>query len=999
MTSYAEALQHYQGGQLQEAEAHCRTLLERDADDAQALNLLGVIAHQTGRTEEAAAWLSKAADLDSANAEYHYNLGVALQVLGRLDEAITSYGHVLRLQPGRAEAHNNLGHALLSRNRLDAAQACFAEALRLRPDYAEALSNRGEALRRQGRPDEAVACLHEAVSKRPNFADAYLALGRALADQGDVDEAEAMLAKVLELSPGCAEAHNLMGLQFLRQGQLEAAEDRFRLAVEHNAADAEGHNNLGVVLREKKRPDEARACFYRALALAPEFAGAHNNLGRICEDRGRLEEAAARYRLALCYEPRNAAFHNNLGNALIALSRPEEALRCYQEAVRLQPAEPVYFSNLANALTLTGRPEEAEVCCRQSLILRPDFADGRHNLAITLAAQGKFDEALVDNEEALRLAPEHPGARNCRALWRLQKGDFARGWPEYEWRWRIPGVQRRDFDKPAWDGTLLDGRTILLYAEQALGDTIQFIRYAPLVKARGGTVIVECPPSLVRLVGSCAGIDQVVPRGTALPPFDVQAALLSVPGLVGTTLETVPACVPYLSADPPLVARWREELQGPALFKIGIAWQGSATFAGDRMRSVPLRHFAELARIPGVRLFSLQKGAARDQVRALARTFTVTDLGSTLDEGGAAFTDTAAVMMNLDLVISTDTSIAHLAGALGVPVWVVLAIGPDWRWLRAGETCPWYPTMRLFRQTRAHDWDEVFERAAAALRQELVKRSPARADVSAASPAPSRPARATVCILTFGDHPQFFRRCLDSVLRHTPLGRIELRLGFNEAPASLEYARQVLQAEAGAAQSHVIGGGVRRFCYVSRDHLQVRLWDSPINLYKEPMARLMLHDVPIDTDYLVWLDDDSFVEEGWWQCLCPLFDRSVDYIGQAWWFDFLPGQEEMIRAQPWFRGVPFEHRHGRPGAWFMTGGFFAIRAERLREANFPDTLREWKGATLKQYGGDTLLGEIAHQLGWARAAFDTHVRINVDLEGKYPAPRRGGDSRQFGADR
>ena len=170
------------------------------------------------------------------------------------------------------------------------------------------------------------------------------------------------------------------------------------------------------------------------------------------------------------------------------------------------------------------------------------------------------------------------------------------------------------------------------------------------------------------------------------------------------------------------------------------------------------------------------------------------------------------------------------------------------------------------------------------------------------------------------------------------------------------------------------------------------------NLYKEPMARLMLHDVPLATDYVVWFDDDSFVEEGWWEALCPLFDRRVDYIGQPWWLDYLPGQEEMIRNQPWYRGVPFEHRGGRPGVGFMTGGFLAVRSERLREADFPDTERAWKGDTLKQYGGDTMLGEIARQLGWTRAAHDTHVKVNVDLEGRHPAPRRGGTGRQFGAD-
>jgi Flp pilus assembly protein TadD len=931
MTALAQALDDFNAGRWREAETACQAIVERHPDDAKALNLLGVLAHRAGQNEEAERWLRRAIGVDAENPEYHYNLGVALQVLGRLEEAITTYKHVLRLQPARAEAHNNLGYASLLQNRLEDAHLSFAEALRLRANYSEAQRNRGEAFRRQG-------------------------------------------------------------LLFLQKGKLDEAQGRFELATRDNGEDAEAHNHLGVVHRQQKRLDEAVACFYRALALRPEYGSAHNNLGRVCEDRGRLEEAVARYRLALCYAPKDASIHNNLGNALLRLSRADEALICYQQASQIDGAEPVYFSNLANALTLAGRPEEAEVCCRRALSLRPSYVDALHNKAITLAAQGKFEEALTENEKALKLEPNHAGAHNCRALWWLQGGDFARGWPEYKWRWRVTGVKAREFGELAWDGTAPEGRTILLYCEQALGDTIQFIRYAPLVKALGATVIVECQRPLAQLLASCPGIDQLVPRGTPLPPFDMQAALLSLPGLLNTTLETIPAHVPYLHADPDLVAGWRCELANPGTFKVGIAWQGSATFAGDRMRSAKLNQFAPLARVPGVRLYGLQKGPGRDQIRAALRVFSLTDLGSTLDEGGGAFMDTAAVMMNLDLVITTDTSVAHLAGALGVPVWVALSLGPDWRWLRDREECPWYPSMRLFRQKRLHDWEEVFERVADELRQ----RAHASLSADTREPVTLRPARATVCILTYGDHVPYFRRCLDSVLRQTPPGRIELRLGFNDAPASLEYARRGLPTES-AVESHTLPSGVRRSSYVSRDGLLVRLWDSPANLYKEPMSRIMYHDLPLGTDYVVWLDDDSFVEEGWWQALCPLLDRGVDYIGQEWWVKYLPGQEDMIRVQPWYRGVPFQRRAGKTGSWFMTGGFMVIRSQWLREVNFPDTEQDWKGDTLKQYGGDTLLGEIAHQLGWTRVVHDTHVKVNVDLEGKHPAPRRGGTGRQFGA--
>src|SRR5262249_11225967 len=242
----------------------------------------------------------------------------------------------------------------------------------------------------------------------------------------------------------------------------------------------------------------------------------------------------------------------------------------------------------------------------------------------------------------------------------------------------------------------------------------------------------------------------------------------------------------YIRPDPARAARWRRELSDGA-FKIGVAWQGSPTFAGDRTRSAPLRHFAPVGRVPGVRLYGLQKGPAREQIRDVARLFTLTDLGSTLDEGVGAFTDTAAVMVNLDLVVTTDTSVAHLAGALGVPVWVALSAGPDWRWLVGREDCPWYPTMRLFRQSRPHDWDEGFERIAAELPRED-RRPPGRGAADGGPPG------ATVCILPYGDPLPYFRRCLESVLRHTPPGRFELRLGFNDAPASRAYALACLAA-------------------------------------------------------------------------------------------------------------------------------------------------------------------------------------------------------------
>jgi hypothetical protein len=298
---------------------------------------------------------------------------------------------------------------------------------------------------------------------------------------------------------------------------------------------------------------------------------------------------------------------------------------------------------------------------------------------------------------------------------RLLRGDFEGGWQDYEQRWAQPNVILRSFHEPRWDGSPLEGKSIFVYAEQGLGDTIQFIRYLPLIKERGGTVLFGSPPGLERLFSGIPGVDRLIAGGAAVPPFDVQAPLLSLPGIFGTTLATIPAAVPYLRADPGLVDHWRGELAPLEGFKIGVAWQGSPKNTGDRYRSFPLTHFESLARVPGVQLVSLQKGPGAEQMSGIGERFPILDLSDRLDKAGA-FLDTAAVMMNLDLVVTADTAVAHLAGALGVPVWTLLMLTPDWRWLLDRSDTPWYPTMHLFRQKRFGDWAEAFEHIAAELR-------------------------------------------------------------------------------------------------------------------------------------------------------------------------------------------------------------------------------------------------------------------------------------------
>jgi hypothetical protein len=383
--------------------------------------------------------------------------------------------------------------------------------------------------------------------------------------------------------------------------------------------------------------------------------------------------------------------------------------------------------NLGVSLSDLGQFDEALVWLRGAVRLRPDSADAWDNVGMTLARQGHWDEAMKCYDEAIRLRPDFGEARRNRALGWLAHGDFERGFPESEWRLKCRNPPGFDFPPPRWGGEPLDGRTILLHYEQGLGDTLQFIRFAPLVKQRGGRVWLYCQASLVRLMSLCQGVDLVFDNKSPVPDFQLHVNLMSVPAIVGTTAATFPS-KPYLAADGATIGRWRQALSRAlgvadldSIFKVGIAWQGNPQNRIDRWRSFPLAHFSQIAQFSGVRLINLQKGAGTEQLAALAGQFPVVQLDGRIEglDDGRDFLDTAAVMSLLDLVITPETAVAHLAGGMGVRTWVALSHVGDWRWMVDGDTCPWYPSTRMFRQTTLGDWDGVFRRMAECLGQEL----------------------------------------------------------------------------------------------------------------------------------------------------------------------------------------------------------------------------------------------------------------------------------------
>ena len=477
----------------------------------------------------------------------------------------------------------------------------------------------------------------------------------------------------------------------------------------------ETHCNLAGLLQRSGRSEEAISAIEAALACDSRYPDAHYNLGTILQGLGRLPEAAKAYEEAVRLRPDFALAHNNLGNTYHELGKLSAAISSYRRAVEVQPDFAVALTNLGSVLQKQGHSVEAIACFNRAIQVRPDFAEAYVNLGRAYLLEGNLDKAEVVLQSSLSLAPNIPEAHFDLALVYLSQQRFAEGWREFPWRLKCKGIPCRDIPGPLWQGEDLRGSTLLVYAEEGFGDMFQMLRYVEPARRRVGRVLLEVHAPLLPLMRS-SGYSDVIAAGTPLPAFDLRCPILNLPSAFATNLENMPRDVPYLHADPGSRRAMERQAARYAGFKVGIAWQGSRGYAFDRERSIPLRHFAPLA-IEGVQLLSLQKNDGVEQLAEVANQFTVHNLAHKLDLQGGAFMDTAAVMKNLDLVITSDTAIAHLAGALGVPVWVALNKAPDWRWFLKREDSPWYPTMRLFRQATPGDWPGVFSRIAAELAQ------------------------------------------------------------------------------------------------------------------------------------------------------------------------------------------------------------------------------------------------------------------------------------------
>ena len=645
-------IEHHEAGRPQLAEAVYREVLASTPDDFEALHRLGAVCYEQGKPAAALPFMQRAAALRPDAHAAHANLGAAYLALGQLDAAHEALTGALALAPDSDVVCNLMGTVQRARNDVDGARRSFEKALALNPGNAEAANN----------------------------------LGNLAKEARDFLTAEGHYRQALQVNPRFADAYNNLGALYQGQRELEKAEDAIRQALAIRPENADALNNLGGVLQEQGDLDAAEECLRAALHVQPDLPVAMYNLGNVLRMMGRLQEAEGHCRRAIEIDATSAAA----------------------------------FNNLATVLGQRGDLDAAEAACRKALQIDPGCAPVHSNLGSIHRQRGDMRMAESCYREALRLDPGHPHIEYDLSILALLQGNYEEGFELYESRFQCAG---RDFAAtrhsyrqlatiPPWRGEPLSGKRIHVWSEQGLGDTLMVMRYLPLLKSHGTAHLsVQCEPALGRVIASFAAVDEVIAQPGAVPDVraDFHCSMMSLPHRFGTRIGNVPNAVPYLDIPEALVSHWREQLAGITKPRIGLAWAGNRTLRDDAQRSIPLKQLAALFRHPQVQMVSLQKGEAAREWAEHAST------GSEFIERCQDFVDTAALVSNLDLVITVDTAVAHLAGALGKPVWLLNRFGSEWRWGLEREDSPWYPTLRQFRQRHRDDWAEIIDRVDRAL--------------------------------------------------------------------------------------------------------------------------------------------------------------------------------------------------------------------------------------------------------------------------------------------
>lgn len=507
------------------------------------------------------------------------------------------------------------------------------------------------------------------VKSRPTGTELKINLQKAvgLHGNGRLTEAEHIYRKVLDVYPDNADANHLLGVLKHQQGDNRSAVDLITRAISSDESQSVFHNNLGIVLGKERRTEQALNAFDKALEIQPGYPEAQNNRGVVLRDMGRNSEAILAFETALSQNPQYAEAHNNLG------------------------------STLKDSGNLDGALVEFDL----ALEINPDYAEAINNRGTILKERLQVHDALAEFEHAIRIRPQYAEAHWNRGITLLLLGQYKEGWREFEWRHQNPGFAspRRNFGQPLWDGSPLDGKTLLVHTEQGAGDSIQFVRFLTSIEKDSGKILLECEPALYPLFSSMSVPDALIKKGEAIPHFDIHVPIMSLPFIIGTNSQTIPSDCPYLECSQPSSMIHGESGRK----KVGLVWAGNPRLKNDRNRSMAFRFFVELLDLNQAKFFSLQSGERSSDIRLLNTEHHIKDLSPLLKD----YAVTADIISQLDLIITVDTSVAHLAGALGRPVWTLLCYAPDWRWQLDSDQSIWYPTMRLFRQQHPGDWGPV----------------------------------------------------------------------------------------------------------------------------------------------------------------------------------------------------------------------------------------------------------------------------------------------------
>ncbi len=683
------ALNYHQTGQLAQAKLIYQQLLNNQPNHAVALHYLGLIYHQEGNTEYAIELLKKSLSIDAKDAIVHNNLGIIYMEKNQLDAAMDCYEQALKMQPDYAAAYYNKGYVLQKQQLLQQAINCYEQAILLNPQYTEAYHNLGLIYQAQLALDTAINYYEQALNSNPYYYESYKALGALYLQEHKFDLANAIYQRALAINPEFVDA--IVQLAVIAEKQMQESKT---LAYYQQAT--EYYQNL--------------------LQTEDKQAGVYFSLGNLYVKQGNFFQAQTCYEKELAINPQHADAHCNLGVAYIHQQKLNKAMDCFKQALAIDENHVDALCCLGNAYIDKNDLSLALIYLEKAFAINNRHTDTLNNLGLLYKNKNKLTEAMACYKQATQVDPYYANAHFNLAIILLLSGDYAAGWQEYEWRFKANKQLTPEQQFPncqLWQGEKLLAKTLLIYAEQGLGDAIHFIRYITLVAPLVDNIIVQCSPLLHRLFRSIPQIKQLISFDQPLPQFDVYFPLMSLPRLFNTHLQTIPANVPYLCAPKESsfsVAMTQDKLN------VGFVWVGNPGFKNDKNRSIDINHFQALTLLTQVQFYSLQVGDKRSDLSQISFANPVIDIGSKVKD----FADTAAVIAQLDLVISVDTSVAHLAGALNKPTWILLPFSPDFRWLLAREDSPWYPSVRLFRQREAGVWEDVFKRVQQTLENEFL---------------------------------------------------------------------------------------------------------------------------------------------------------------------------------------------------------------------------------------------------------------------------------------